>query len=456
MRRIKLLAILALMFSGMSLSVMNARGQAAPPQFSWVCFAGNNQPNVYVSGVMQGPANAGASFQSGFAQALMQQYSFQGAVACRPSQNANLAQNSLNGYRVAWRNAKKNVIDTGWTEAAPAAPGTASATAPGEAPGTAAATNVLGSILKPKTPAAPASPEPPVAVGSGHPANTGAGGGAGTPSAPQGGAGTSASSVLGMLFGTPAPATSGSGAATAGKTPAAAGKTGSGTSGTGGGGANAGAVTQVTSTLSNLFGNRGSSGAAPGGAGNSAKPGAPAANGAGGVPAGASTPNANVPGGLPLGALGSAQYQSTMLVIYGCGRQGTDGTQVLCVADLTNQNAKDTLVQNANVWKDAFIVDDRGDRHTRTAGYFLNIDGEQRQQLDIDNGKSAHFILGFDGVPAKVEKITLRSATGGLDVNGISLIAVGAADASGPAQPSSAPVAPAPAPGQGLPGATRR
>ena len=143
-----------------------------------------------------------------------------------------------------------------------------------------------------------------------------------------------------------------------------------------------------------------------------------------------------------------------MLVVYGCGRQGTDGTQILCVTDLTNQNAKDTLVQSANVWKDAFIVDDRGDRHTRSNGYFLNIDGEQRQQLDIDNGKSAHFILAFDGVAAKVEKITLRSATGGLDVNGISLVSVAAADASGQAQTSAAPSAPAP--GQGITGATRR
>ena len=81
-------------------------------------------------------------------------------------------------------------------------------------------------------------------------------------------------------------------------------------------------------------------------------------------------------------------------------------------------------------------MDDRGDRHTRTNGYFLNIDGEQRQQLDIDNGKSAHFILAFDGVPAKVEKITLRSATGGLNVNGIWLIAAGATDASAQAQPA--------------------
>ena len=80
-------------------------------------------------------------------------------------------------------------------------------------------------------------------------------------------------------------------------------------------------------------------------------------------------------------------------------------------------------------------MDDRGDRHVRTAGYFLNIDGEQRQQLDINYGKSAHFILAFDGVPAKVAKIELRSATGGLNVAGIPLIPVGPADSSAQTQP---------------------
>jgi hypothetical protein len=125
--------------------------------------------------------------------------------------------------------------------------------------------------------------------------------------------------------------------------------------------------------------------------------------------------------------LGTAQWQTTKLVVYGCGRQDM---QIACVTDLTNQNQKDTLVQSSDVWKDAFIVDDRGDRHPRTSGFFLNVDGDQRPQLDISYGKSAKFILLFDGVQTKVQKVALRSATGGLDVEEINLIAAGAANHS--------------------------
>ena len=122
-----------------------------------------------------------------------------------------------------------------------------------------------------------------------------------------------------------------------------------------------------------------------------------------------------------------AQYQNTKLTVYGCGRQGT---QVLCVTDLTNQNPQETLLKSDSTWKDAFLVDDRGDRHTRTDGYFLNVDGDRRQQLDLDYGKSAHFILAFDAVQTKVEKVTLRSVTGGLNVQDIGLISPGASAAA--------------------------
>jgi hypothetical protein len=111
----------------------------------------------------------------------------------------------------------------------------------------------------------------------------------------------------------------------------------------------------------------------------------------------------------------------TKLVVFGCGRQDT---QVACVTELTNQNQKDTLVQAADVWKSAFIVDDRGDRHQRTAGFFLNVDGDQRPQLDISYGKAVRFILVFDGVQTKVQKVALRSATDGLDAEEITLIAL--------------------------------
>jgi hypothetical protein len=119
--------------------------------------------------------------------------------------------------------------------------------------------------------------------------------------------------------------------------------------------------------------------------------------------------------------------------VYGCGRQEQ---KVACVTNLTNQNQQDTLVHSADIWKDAFIVDDRGDRHQRTDGFFLNIDGDQRQQLDIDYGKTAQFILMFDGVQAKVEKVALRSATGGLNVADISLTSPDAAsNANAPPSP---------------------
>jgi hypothetical protein len=422
------------------LPAINARGQAAAPQFFWVCYSsgGATEPNIYVSGVLQGPATAAAAFRVGFVQALMQRYSYQGNAGCVPARTAINAQDDMNRRTAALRNAKKNVVATGWTEAAPAA---ASGAAPGASGTTGAITSQLGGLVGgSSTPAATAAAAT-SATQSAKP-QTQAGGNSSGANTSQGQGASSAASVLATLFGAPAGAGSGGGAAggnatgqTAGKPAGAAG----GASGAGGGvgGANTGAVTQVTSTLSTIFGSKGSGAPAPGGAGNAAHPGAPGTNGAGGPPAGAPPANANATGTrLPQGALGSAQFADTMLVVYGCGRQGTSGTQVLCVTDLTNQNAKDTLVQGDAVWKDAFIVDDRGDRHTRTNGYFLNIDGEQRQQLDIDNGKSAHFILAFDGIPAKVEKVELRSATGGLSVKGISLIAVGATDASAQAQPA--------------------
>jgi hypothetical protein len=79
-----------------------------------------------------------------------------------------------------------------------------------------------------------------------------------------------------------------------------------------------------------------------------------------------------------------------------------------------------------------FIVDDRGDRHLRTSAFFLNVDGDQRPQLDISYGKSARFILMFDGVQTKFQKVALRSAAGGLDVEEISLVAANPGATSSP------------------------
>ena len=150
----------------------------------------------------------------------------------------------------------------------------------------------------------------------------------------------------------------------------------------------------MSNALTNVFGNKSS-------------------NGAAGDPA-----SKNSQQGLPDGALGAAQWQTTKLVIYGCGRQDKE---VACVTELTNQNQQDTLVHAADVWKDAFIVDDRGDRRSWIR-FFLNVDGDQRPQIDISYGKTARFVLLFDDVQSRVQKVALRSATGGLDVEEIHLI----------------------------------
>jgi hypothetical protein len=214
-------------------------------------------------------------------------------------------------------------------------------------------------------------------------------------------------------------------------------------------GGSAGAPSELSSVLTAAFGT-GNGGCAASGASTAnpsgAKPGAAAgASGcqsslallsgtlnsvfgnASNAPASANAAPKNTQPGHVDGGLGSAQADSTKLVVYGCGRQDT---QVACVTELTNQNQKNTLLQGGDVWKDAFIVDDRGDRHPRTAGFFLNIDGDQRAQLDISYGKTARFILMFDGVPIKVQKVALRSTGGGLDVEEISLVAADAGAAA--------------------------
>jgi hypothetical protein len=411
----------AMILVGLMLSVTVARGQAAPVQFFVVCYSQENLPNVYMSGIMQGPATAIQSFQTGFAQHLTQTYSYQGAVACVPSRTVANAQTFVQSRTTFLHNLKKNLIQTGWTEAAPAAPGAAAAGG-GTAGG---ATNVLSGLLgggKPNTPAP--------GTGGGQPAGE-------TP-AP----GTPLIEIINNLFGVGSGGGQGSGAGGAaspgagsgsgGKPPqgqAALGKSPAGS----GGGAGASTATQVTSVLSGLLGkpSAGGSGAKPSDA--SAVPGRPGPGGAGGTGAQPQQFQAGAGNGLPAGALGMAQSGNTKITIYGCGRQGT---QVMCVTDLTNQDPKETLMQSAAAWKDAFLVDDRGDRHMRTDGFFLNIDGEKRQQMDISYGKSAHFILAFDAVQTKVEKVNLRSATGALNVEDIALIAPGTSAPAGESQPA--------------------
>ncbi len=221
-------------------------------------------------------------------------------------------------------------------------------------------------------------------------------------------------------------------APTRGSTAAGAGVGATGNGGAGGTNGATSGSSELTNILAAVFGN-GS------GAGN----GTGSQNSLSQVSGALSSVFASAPGKAPASAnmapqntqpasadtgLGSAQADSTKLVVYGCGRQAN---QVACVTELTNQNQKSTLVQSANVWKDAFIVDDRGDRHLRTSGFFLNIDGDQRAQLDISYGKTARFILMFDGVQTKVQKVALRSTAGGLDVEDIALVPPAGGSGSG-------------------------
>lgn len=336
---------------------------AQPAEYFAVCGSQINQPTIYFSGVLQGPPAAFLGFQAGFNAFLVQHYAYKGLVACLPTNSAVNAQNFINSKSTALRNAKHNVIETGWTEAAAAA-------APPVAPVLARAQNAA--------PAAAAnSPAP----------------GSATAAAGNTGGASQLSSILTSVFGGNGGGSSGSPAA--GSKGGSPGGAGSGAASNSSGSGNQNTLAQVSNTLTSVFGNK-SGGAAPAEA----------------------APKSPQPG-VPDGALGMAQTPMTKLVVYGCGRQDK---QVACVTDLTNQNQKDTLVQAADAWKDAFIVDDRGDRHQRSNGFFLNVDGDQRPQLDISYGKSARFILLFDEVQTKVQKVALRSATGGLDVEEINLI----------------------------------
>jgi hypothetical protein len=117
---------------------------------------------------------------------------------------------------------------------------------------------------------------------------------------------------------------------------------------------------------------------------------------------------------------------------------------VLCDADLSNQNASDSQVQSSAIWKSAYIIDDRGDRHQRSSSFFVNMDGDQRATMDIPYGQSARYIFVFNGVSAKVQQVTLTSPTEGLNVENIPV--ADSNGASGSDSGASQAAAPAPAP----------
>jgi hypothetical protein len=91
--------------------------QTAPaPQLFAVCASQANLPTVYFSGVLQGTKQAFAGFQGGFTEFLAQHYTYKGVVACLPTNTAANAQNFITTRSTALRNAKKIVVDTGWTQ----------------------------------------------------------------------------------------------------------------------------------------------------------------------------------------------------------------------------------------------------------------------------------------------------------------------------------------------------
>jgi hypothetical protein len=369
---------------------------------------------VYFSGIVPAQPTAFQEVRTGFADYLAQHFSYKGAVACAPTNSLANAQKAVESRSTALRNAKKNVVDTGWNEgggSVAAHIGAALSPAAASVASQASATSAKPAVSVGTAAAAGGR----AATGSARSATAGSGAGSGGASG-GGGAGTSdLASTLSSIFGT-----SGGGGCSGGSNGASGGGAGKGDKGKSGSGAPSEAAAgdtgcqspyaQVSSTLTSLFGGAASS---TGGAQNAA----------GDDPRGGAAPPQQE-------GLGSAEAQSTKLVVYGCGRHDT---QVACVTDLTNENQKDTLVLS-DVWKDAFIVDDRGDRHPRSKGFFLNIDGDQRSQLDIGYGKSARFVLLFDGVQSKVQKVALRSVSGGLDVEDISLIASGGGVAAVPAR----------------------
>jgi len=115
-------------------------------------------------------------------------------------------------------------------------------------------------------------------------------------------------------------------------------------------------------------------------------------------------------------ALGMGQSTDSLLTVYGCSRMGT---QVVCDTDFSNQNNSVTQVSGADEWKDVYLQDDAGDNHMRAMGVFENDNGDQRTQITLPYGEKSRYILVFNGVPATVKTVKLKSTANVLDVEDI-------------------------------------
>ena len=141
-------SLFAVYFAAVGAVPTLAAAPAAAPQYFVVCGSAPNQPTVYFSAVIQAQPAAFQQLRTGFADYLAQHFSYKGAVGCAPTNSAANAQKAVATQSTALRNAKKNVVETGWTEGggslaahigATLSPATASVTSKAVAPSAKAA-----------------------------------------------------------------------------------------------------------------------------------------------------------------------------------------------------------------------------------------------------------------------------------------------------------------------------
>lgn len=251
------------------------------------------------------------------------------------------------------------------------------------------------------TPAAATASDTPPSKAAARPANSTAESSSASPT----GAGKSPADIstfgevntmLGTIMGKGKPAGSGSG-------PGAAGTTDTGSTPTATGTPDNAAVSSNT---------RGSRGATRSPAASAPQPIAEAT-----APA---QPARKVGAAVASGALGMGQASDSLLTVYGCTRMGT---QIACDTDFSNQNNSVTQVSSADQWKDVYLQDDAGDNHMRSMAVFENTNGDQRTQVTLPYGEKSRYILLFNGVPANVKTVTLKSTANTLDVESIPITA---------------------------------
>ncbi len=272
-------------------------GQAAPPQFYFVCYSQANLPTVYFSGVLLGPATAMLPFRSGFAQFLVQRFSYQGNVLCSPTNNAAIAQNWINTQATALRKVSKNVELTGLTETALQASAAAAARKCNQERFGKHATphrrqRRRRANLQRQTRKITTRPPgwPPLLTTFLAPTE----------------ARTTLTGAVRAQEREPLARKAGQAKSTG---------TGANASGGSNGAANQSPAAQLATTLAAIFGKNSTN--SPTAGGNAARSTA----GPGAQPASRTAPAKSTPSGLPAGALGEARSGNTSLIVYGCGRQ---------------------------------------------------------------------------------------------------------------------------------------